>query len=441
MDVSYILNNFDEYQKMMMDRFRSTEILESIRNIHLEYTSCLYNCDQLRKLKNLIGSSINKTGNNNKLECENDIKEEILYDIAKQKENIKQYSKYDLILLGKVLKPILDNKENEVNKLFEKRNELVSQVPNLLYNKVFISNNEDNNPVIFTKFNDNLNNKYEFDQYTLCTKLDILEDASSISGNRGYFLSGMGVRLNYALLNYALEFISKKNYKTMYTPHFMNKKSMASVCQLSEFEETLYELKDENKFLIATSEQPMTIYFEGKVIKSSELPIKFAGVSTCFRKEAGSHGKDTLGMFRVHQFEKVEQFCVTDNESSWEMMEEMIKTASEFYESLGLSYRIVNIVSGALNNSAAMKYDLEGFFPGSKKYRELVSCTNTTDYFSRKLKTKDSNGKFVHMLNSTLYANTRTICCILETYQTDNGIIIPTVLQPYMGCSFMEFKK
>jgi seryl-tRNA synthetase len=168
--------------------------------------------------------------------------------------------------------------------------------------------------------------------------------------------------------------------------------------------------------------------------------VKLCGISTCYRKETGSHGKDTLGMFRVHQFEKVEQFCVTKANESWEMMETMINNSKEFYDSLGLSYRVVNIVSKELNNAAGMKYDLEGWFPGSGKYRELVSCSNTTDYFSRKIKCLTLDGEYSHMLNSTLCANTRTLCCILETNQCDDGVLIPKILQKYYPVEKILFK-
>ncbi|CAL4921309.1 unnamed protein product [Urochloa decumbens] len=183
---------------------------------------------------------------------------------------------------------------------------------------------------------------------------------------------------------------------------------------------------------------------------------RYAGYSTCFRKEAGSHGRDTAGIFRVHQFEKIEQFCITspNGNESWEMFEEMVQNSQDFYKELGLPYQVVSVVSGALNLAAAKKYDLEGWFPAAQTYRELVSCSNCTDYQARRLvicygqktnrcvdksagdaqfKPRKDEQQFVHMLNSTLTATERTICCILETYQTDDGVEVPTALQPYMG--------
>uniref|UniRef100_A0A0E0JK48 serine--tRNA ligase n=1 Tax=Oryza punctata TaxID=4537 RepID=A0A0E0JK48_ORYPU len=206
----------------------------------------------------------------------------------------------------------------------------------------------------------------------------------------------------------------------------------------------------EEKYLIATSEQPLCAYHLGDRIYPAELPIRYAGYSTCFRKEAGSHGRDTAGIFRVHQFEKIEQFCVTspnDNES-WEMHEEMIKNSEDFYKEIGLPYQLVSIVSGALNDAAAKKYDLEAWFPASKTYRELVSCSNCTDFQARRLgigygqkKNDEQSKQFVHMLNSTLTATERTLCCILENFQKENGVEVPKALQPYMGgIDFLPFK-
>jgi seryl-tRNA synthetase len=166
---------------------------------------------------------------------------------------------------------------------------------------------------------------------------------------------------------------------------------------------------------------------------------RYAGYSTCYRKEAGSHGKDAWGIFRVHQFEKIEQFILTKPEESWEMFNQMIETSEQFYQSLGLPYQIVSIVSGALNNAAAKKFDLEAWFPFQQEYKELVSCSNCTDYQSRALgirygpkKTTDAKKSYVHALNATLCATERTLCCILENYQTEDGFVVPEPLRKYI---------
>ncbi|XP_028084401.1 serine--tRNA ligase, cytoplasmic-like [Camellia sinensis] len=206
----------------------------------------------------------------------------------------------------------------------------------------------------------------------------------------------------------------------------------------------------DDKYLIVTAEQPLCAYHLDDWIHPSQLPIRYAGYSSCFRKEAGSHGRDTLGIFRVHQFEKVEQFCLTspNGNDSWDMHEEMITNSEEFYKMLKLPYQIVAIVSGALNDAAAKKYDLEGWFPASSTYRELVSCSNCTDYQSRRLeirygqkKSNEQAKQYVHLLNSTLTATERTMCCILENYQREDGVEIPEVLREYMGGkTFLPFQ-
>jgi len=265
-----------------------------------------------------------------------------------------------------------------------------------------------------------------------------------VCGHRGYFLKGIGVKLNYALQQYAMDWLDKRGYILLQTPFFMNKEVMAKTAQLEQFDEELYKVvggaNDEEKYLIATSEQPISAFHQNEWLATKQLPLKYCGVSTCFRKESGSHGKDTWGIFRVHQFEKIEQFVITSPEKSWEMHEEMLKTSEEFYQSLKIPYQVVNIVSGELNNAAAKKYDLEGWFPGFQEFRELVSCSNCTDYQSRSLEIRYGVKKqgarekqYVHMLNATLTATGRGICAILENYQTDEGIVVPDVLQSYLG--------
>lgn len=285
--------------------------------------------------------------------------------------------------------------------------------------------------------------------------IDGVEYARGVAtaGSRGYFLKGPGVLLNFALIQYALKFLTERGYTPLQPPYFMEKEQMAKCAQLDDFDEQLYKVSgDGEKYLIATSEQPLCVYHVDEWVDERELPRKYAGISTNFRKEAGSHGRDQLGIFRVHQFDKVEQFCVTSPEEnlSYEMLEEMISNAENFYKSIGLTYQVISIVSGAMNDAAAKKYDLEAWFPaaseGQGEYRELVSASNCTDFQARKLEARcgakkmgDTNKRYVHMLNATLCATTRVVCCILENFQTDTGINVPEVLQPYVGKEFIPF--
>lgn len=221
------------------------------------------------------------------------------------------------------------------------------------------------------------------------------------------------------------------------------------MAELDDYDEQLYHVStasgakdssdDNGKYLIATAEQPLCAFHVNEILNPKELPIKYAGYSHCFRKEAGKHGKDTWGIFRVHQFDKVEQFVICTPDKSEEMHEYMREISEKFLQSLGLSYQVVSIVSGALNNAASKKYDIEGYFPAFEEYKELVSCSNCLDYQSRALGIRYGKAQYVHMLNSTLCAIPRTICCILENYQQSDGVKVPEVLVPFVGTDFMPF--
>jgi len=324
------------------------------------------------------------------------------------------------------------------------RDNTLALIGNIVHNSVPVSNDEANNAIVKTwgdfKTEEGLRHHHE-----LLWMIGGYEPNRGVrtAGHRAYYLTGIGLFLNQALINYGLQFLVTRGYHALQTPFFMNKDVMKQVAQLSQFNEELYKVSggDDEHYLIATSEQPIAAYHIGEWIDTKDLPIRYVGYSTCFRKEAGAHGKDTWGIFRVHQFEKVEQFCLASPEKSWEEQEAMLKLSEEFYQSLGIAYRVVTIVSGELNNAAAKKYDLEGWFPAFAEHRELVSCSNCTDFQARSLEVRFGTSKkqgdkvkqYVHMLNSTLCATTRTICAILENYQTKEGIKVPKVLQPFLA--------
>ena len=273
------------------------------------------------------------------------------------------------------------------------------------------------------------------------------ERGARVAGHRGYYLKGLALKLNQALFRYGLDFLMSRGYKSLHTPFFMKSEVMGRVCQLEDFQETLYHIDSptndpkDDLFLIATSEQTLCGLHLNESFDETQLPIRYAGFSTCFRKEAGASGKDNWGIFRVHQFEKVEQFVIASphNNESQKLHEEMVTTSCEFLRSLGLPFRAVLVVSGELNYSTNRKCDIEAWFPSYNSYRELVSASNCLDFQSRKLdirfghgKNKEGEKEYVHLLNATLCATERTLCCILEHYQTPEGIKIPKVLQPYM---------
>ncbi|KAF4522637.1 hypothetical protein B566_EDAN011036 [Ephemera danica] len=352
----------------------------------------------------------------------------------------------------------IEKNDQELVETEKLRNNALREIGNITHPSVPISDDEDNNRVERTFGDCTVRKKYS--HVDLICMIDGMdgERGAVVSGGRGYYLMGAAVFLEMALVQLAMRRLSPKGYVPLSTPVFMRKEVMQEVAQLSQFDEELYKVigkgseksgdkETEEKYLIATSEQPIAAFHRGEWLPESQLPIRYAGISTCFRQEVGSHGRDTRGIFRVHQFQKVEQFCITSphDNKSWEMMDEMIGNAEEFCKILEIPYRIVNIVSGALNHAASKKLDLEAWFPGSGAFRELVSCSNCLDYQARRLlvrygQTKKMNAttEYVHMLNATMCATTRVICAILENNQTETGVRVPEVLKPFMPEAFRD---
>jgi len=347
----------------------------------------------------------------------------------------------------------------KVKNLEEERDNVLKEFGNWLHPSVPISNDEDKDNRTERTWGDiEKRTKYSHvDLIHMIGGADLVRGTVT-SGDRGYYLMGPAVFLQQGLIQLALQTLYKKDYVPLYTPFFMKKEIMQEVAQLSQFDDELYKVVGkgsekaedksiDEKYLIATSEQPIAAYHREEWIDEKTLPIKYAGVSSCFRQEVGSHGRDTRGIFRVHQFEKVEQFVITSphDDESWKMMDEMIDNAETFCKLLNIPYRIVCIVSGALNNAAAKKLDLEAWFPGSGAFRELVSCSNCLDYQARRLRVRYGQTKkmnqateYCHMLNATMCAVTRVICVLLEMNQTETGITVPEALKMYMPPKYKD---
>jgi len=263
------------------------------------------------------------------------------------------------------------------------------------------------------------------------------ERAAKISGTGFYFLKGQFALLDQALLRFAIDKLLKKGYTLIAPPVLMNRDSYEGVTDLADFENVMYKIEGEDLYLIATSEHPMAAMYRDEILKEEQLPIKFVGVSPCFRKEIGKHGIDTRGIFRVHQFNKIEQFIFSHPDDSWKFHEELLKNAEEIFQELGLAYRVVNLCTGDIGIVSAKKYDIDVWMPREEKYREVVSNSNCTSYqavrSNIKFRKKDGSKEYVHTLNSTAIATSRALRALLETYY-DNGVIkIPKPLQPYMN--------
>ncbi len=267
-----------------------------------------------------------------------------------------------------------------------------------------------------------------------------MERAGKISGARFFYLKNEVAMLDMALMCFAIEELDKKGYTPVVPPYMMKHDAYEGVTALADFVDVLYKIQDEDLYMIATSEHPLAAMYWNEVLKQDDMPVKLAGISTCFRKEAGAHGKDTRGIFRTHQFNKIEQFIFCKPEDSAKLHEELLSNAESIYQKLGLAYRVVNVCTGDIGTVAAKKYDIEAWMPAQGDYREVVSCSNCTDYQARRLgvRYREKEGAapkgFVHTLNSTAIATGRTIVALLENNQNEDGTInIPEPLRKYMG--------
>ncbi len=264
-----------------------------------------------------------------------------------------------------------------------------------------------------------------------------LENAANVAGSRFYYLLGDMVLLEITLEHYALKFLQKKGFTLVEPPFMLNREATNGATDFTAFEDTLYKVEGEDLYLIATSEHPIAAYHSNTILDEGRLPLLYAGISPCFRKEAGAHGKDTKGIFRVHQFNKIEQFAYVKPEDSNRYHDVLLENAKEFYRSLELPFRIVDIATGDLGNVASRKFDIEAWYPAQAQFREVVSASNVLDYQARRLKIRykgKEGNTYVHTLNSTLIATTRTLVAIVENNQQEDGsIVVPKVLRESMG--------
>lgn len=404
-------------------RFTSTEIVDEVIALWEDAYKTRYQATQIGAKINAVQKEIGKL-KKAKQDADHLLKEKA--DLEKEKKQV----------------------EEEATEKEKARDKKCKMIGNYVHESVPLNDNEDFNEVVkqWAPEGVTVEKKDCLSHHEVMTRAEVYDGERGVKlvGHRGYFLRKWGVLLNQALINYGLHFLVAKGYDPIQPPFFMKAEYMAKTAQLEQFDEELYKViedKDgEEKYLIATSEQPLSAMFADEWLTEKELPMKFAGYSSCFRKEAGSHGRDAWGLFRIHQFEKIEQFLFVKPEESWQALEDMKSVAEEFYQSLKLPYRVVAIVSGALNNAAAKKYDLEAWFPYQGEYKELVSCSNCTDYQTRELEIRygqkkgaiDARKTYVHALNGTLCATERTLCCLLENYQKEDGFEVPAALKPFL---------
>lgn len=372
--------------------------------------------DEMRKKKNQVALEISQ-------------KKKSGEDISSSLDEMKNIS-------GELSK--LESLQGEVE---EKYSNLALTIPNLIHKSVPIGKDKTANIEIkkwgtIPKFDFKINN-----HISISANLDLvdLERAAKVAGARFYYLKNDLVRLNQSLIHYALDFLAEKNYSLVQPPYMINRQSMGGAIIADDFEEVIYKIENEDLYMIGTSEHAMAAMRSDEIIEGKVLPLRLAGVSPCFRKEAGAHGRDQKGIFRVHQFDKIEQFVFARPEESWKEHERMLSTAEEFYQKLEIPYKVMLLSSGDMGKVSAKTYDIEAWMAGQNAYREIVSCSNCLDYQARRLRIRfrdktNEETRYLHTLNSTLVATSRVLVSIMENFQTSDGhIIIPKVLQKYMS--------
>jgi seryl-tRNA synthetase len=416
LDPRILKENPEAVREMLKKRNMTDFPLDELIMLHKLRGDLIIKTQQLRRQKNLISETI------------------------ASKKKSKQDASFELGEMKQV-SALLDQTESEAIQIEGRFNQLMMTLPNLLNEMVPVGKDEHDNMIVSQNGSIIRPNFSPKDHIDIATTLDLvdLDRAAKVSGARFYFLKNELVKLNQALVNFALDFLSEHNYTLIQPPYMIRKEPMVGSIILSDFEDVIYKIEEEDLYMIGTSEHAIASMHMDEILEGMKLPIKYAGFSSCFRKEAGAHGRDMKGIFRVHQFEKVEQFIYCRPDESWREHERMLALSEEFFKQLGIPYRVMLLCSGDTGKISAKTYDIEGWMAGQNAYREIVSCSNCLDYQARRLgirfrdKTNEET-RLVHTLNSTLVATERTMVAILETFQTSKGTVeIPKVLQKYMG--------
>jgi seryl-tRNA synthetase len=398
------------------------------------------NLDCLKMLDDLIALDKEWRANLTKLNDMRHDRKEVTVEIAKLKK-AKQEADAQIAKAQEIDQGI-SLMEKKVAKDEATIHDFLLKLPNLLEASVPVGVDSNDNVTVkkwgtIPQFTFAIKN--HIDLATALGQID-MERAGKVTGARFFYLKDEVAQLDMALMSFGIEELVKKGYTPIVPPYLMSREAYEGVTSLADFVDVLYKIEGEDLYLIATSEHPMAAMYMNETLKLDDMPIKLAGLSTCFRKEAGAHGKDTRGIFRTHQFNKIEQFIFCKPSDSPKLHEELLENAENILQKLGLAYRVVNVCTGDIGTVAAKKYDIEAWMPAQNGYREVVSCSNCTDYQARRLNVKyrEKEGAPpmgpVHTLNSTAIATGRTIVALIENNQNEDGTInIPKVLQKYMG--------
>ena len=334
----------------------------------------------------------------------------------------------------------IEKAEKEVDALKEKITRGLMRLPNILHESVPIGASDADNIEVKTWGEPKVPSFELMPHGEFMEHLGVadFERARKVAGAGFFYLKGPLALMDIAIVQFAFDYLVKKGYTPVLPPYMLRRGPYEGVVDLGDFESMMYKIEGEDMYLIATSEHPIGAMYQGEIIDEDLLPMKFAGYSTCFRKEIGAHGVDTKGLFRIHQFNKVEQFVFCRPEDSWKFHEELLSNAEALFQQLGIPYRVVNVCTGDIGTIAAKKYDIEAWFPRTKAYGEVVSCSNCTDYQARRLNIRcgkvGGEKRFLHTLNSTAIATSRALRAIFENYQrADGSLEVPPVLRDYMG--------
>lgn len=436
-DIRLLRENPQVFYESMKKRFQDYTIIDRFLEIDSRWRENTREINTLRSQRNSISLQISarvKSGE----------------DTANLKDEVRSINSK------------LDEIEKDNVSIEEERVKIVNRIPNILENTVPVNKGDENNAFVrgngiarvrkedieeYLKSTNGTGKYVEvketFSHVDTMEKLNLidLERATKISGARFYFTKNRLLKLELALINYGVDFLSERGFSVIEPPPMISSEVVWKATDQATFDDAIYKIEGENLCLISTSEHPIAAMLMNEILEKNELPIKVGGFSPCYRKEAGAHGKDTKGIFRVHYFKKIEQFIFCKPEDSWDFMDELTENTEKILQSFEIPYRVVNVCSGELGNLAAKKYDIEGWFPNQGKFRELASISNDLDYQARSLNIRYRNpdGNItIHTLNGTAIPTERMMVAIMENF-TENGVIhIPKVLIPYTGFDTIE---
>ncbi|MDK1726882.1 serine--tRNA ligase [Dellaglioa algida] len=415
LDIKMIRQNVDEVKEQLGNRGVKPEIIEEIVAKDRKRRDIIVQTETLKKQRNDVSQAIAQ--------------------LKRNKENADAQIE-EMKKVGDAIKAF----DEELNGLDEEVTDMASRLPNMPNKTIPVGPDEDSN-IELRKVG--TPRTFDFEpkaHWEIGEKLDILdfERGAKVAGSRFLYYKGWGARLERALYNFMLDEHAADGYTEIIPPYVVNDESMYGTGQFPKFKADVFQIENENLTLIPTAEVPLTNYYRDEVIPEEKLPVYFTALSPSFRSEAGSAGRDTRGLIRLHQFNKVEMVKYAKPEDSYAELEKMTNDAGRIMEKLGLPYHVITLSTGDMGFSAAMTHDLEVWLPAQDMYREISSCSNTETFQARRahIQYRDDNGKlqFVHTLNGSGLAVGRTLAAVLENYQNEDGsVTVPEVLRPYMG--------